>query len=331
MHSVYKDVLADFPALDEARRFTEDKLKQIRSALDSELKNSPHKEKITIVTVGSYSRGEASESSDLDLYILFDSDRDAEDVIGTELGNLQKILDSYVPTETGSTGTFGADVCIRFTNILSNIGGKDDTNADITRRLLFLLEGTWLYGEARFRQYRQDLLARYIKPNGSDGKLARFLLNDIIRYYRTIATDFEYKVSDQQQEWGLRQVKLRFSRKILYFSGIVAVAETADLAQRQTLEKIGEWFDCQGLEKIYRASPELSQTRQVLQLYECFLEQISNPDTRQALEQLQKEERDRCRPYCELREKGNELSDVLAEWLRVQYPDEHQIHQALLF
>jgi len=330
MPTVYKDVLADFPALDNAKRFTEDKLHQIRRVLDSELQNSPHKDQITIVTVGSYGRGEASESSDLDLYILFNSDRDAEDVIGDELRSIKRALDSLVPNETGSTGTFGANVCIRFADIQS-IGGKDDTNADITRRLLFLLEGTWLYGKERFRSYRQDLLGRYIKPNGSDGKLARFLLNDIIRYYRTIATDFEHKVSDQNKEWGLRQVKLRFSRKMLYFSGIVAVAETADLTQPQTLEKISDWFDHQGLERIYKAAPDLKQTRQVLELYEHFLEQISNPEVRQTLEQLEKEERENCPPYCELREKGVELSNVLTEWLKEKYPAEHQIHQALLF
>ncbi|NWO04553.1 MAG: nucleotidyltransferase domain-containing protein [Alteromonadaceae bacterium] len=113
---MYKDVLAEFPVLEEANRFTAQKLIEIRKALASELQDSPHNDKITIVTVGSYGRGEASESSDLDLYILFDSDRDAQDVIGTELNNIKGILDNLVPNETGSTGTFGSDVCIRFTN-----------------------------------------------------------------------------------------------------------------------------------------------------------------------------------------------------------------------
>ena len=328
---MYKSVLADYPALLKANEFTEQQLKQIRSSLSSLLAESPHKERITIVTAGSYSRGEASEASDLDLYVLFDSDRHATDIISGELDSIESLLKDYIKKDTGSTETFGSKVCVKFTDILSNIGGKDDKNADITRRLLFLLEGTWLYGEERFSQYRQELLARYIKPNGSDGKLARFLLNDIIRYYRTIATDFEHKVSDQNKEWGLRQAKLRFSRKILYFSGIVAVAETADLPQQQTLEKISDWFDRQGLERIYEAAPGLQQTRKVMELYEHFLAQISDPEIRQTLEQLEKEDRDNCPPYCELREKGVELSNALTEWLKEQYPAEHQIHQALLF
>ena len=331
MPPVYKKVLVDFPALDRANQFTAEKLKKIRSSLDSALQASPHKEKITVVAVGSYGRGEASESSDIDAYIMFDSDRAAADVIASELKEIEKILNSHVLKETGSTGTFGADVCIRFTDMLSNIGGKDDSNAQITRRLLFLLEGTWLYGEDRFRQYRLELLSRYIKPSGADGKIARFLLNDIIRYYRTIATDFEHKVSDQKQEWGLRQVKLRFSRKILYFGGIVAIAETAELPQQQTLEKISDWFDYQGLERLYKASPNLPQTAQVLRLYEHFLGRVSKPDVRQTLEQLQKEDRDTCEPYRDLRDKGVELSEVLAEWLKEKYPADHQIHHALIF
>jgi len=65
-------------------------LHKIRDSFAPALEDSAHKEKITIVAVGSYGKGEASESSDLDLYILFDSDRDATDANASELNNIEK-------------------------------------------------------------------------------------------------------------------------------------------------------------------------------------------------------------------------------------------------
>lgn len=327
----YESILTDYPKLEAARTYTEERLKLIREALAERLEASDYKDKITIVAVGSYGRGEASSASDLDLYLLFDSDRDAEEAIPTELAVVEQVVDEYAPNSTGETGTFGSRACVRFADILSKIGGTEDTNYHITRRLLFLLEGTWLYGEYRFQQYRKELLNCYIKETDTDGRLSRFLLNDIIRYYRTITTDFEHKVSAQQQGWGLRQVKLRFSRKILYFGGIVAVAETAGLPIAYKLEQIEDWFDYQGLERIYQAAPDQPETRQVLELYEYFLTEVSEPGTREQLKVLQKENRAECERYNDLREKGIELSETLAQWLKSKYPADHEIHHALIF
>lgn len=327
----FAEKIDQYPALATAHRFTEEKLEALRADFEETLSGSDYRDKITIVTVGSYGRHEASEESDLDLYILFDSDRKPEEAIADEIEAIKLVQDRHVANSAGDTGTFGHDACIQFNDIVSNIGGEKDNNKLTTRRLLFLLEGTWLFGEARFHQYRRELLGCYIDQSDKDGKLSRFLLNDIIRYYRTITTDFEHKVTTQQKDWGLRQVKLRFSRKILYFGGIIAVAETSALSQDQKLAGLERWFNFAGLERIYEAGPSLAETDEVLSLYNGFLNTLSNAENRAQLKQLERANRDECELYSQLRDDSQKLSQALASWLKKRYQSDHPIHHALVF
>jgi len=128
------------------------------------LKDSYYKEKITVITTGSYGRAEASDESDLDLFILFDSDLSAEDTIRDELATITQVVNSQVPNSVGDSGTFGTDAVINFRELVTNIGGDQDHNKSLTRRMLFLLEAVCLYGDDRFKDYQKRLLEKYILP-----------------------------------------------------------------------------------------------------------------------------------------------------------------------
>lgn len=102
------------------------------------------------------------------------------------------------------------------------------------------------------------------------------------------------------------------------------------LLPEETLEKISNWFNYQGRERIYNASPDFQKIRQVLKFYEHFLEKISKQDVRDTLKLLQKENCDNCTAYANS-EKGVQLSEVLTDWLKEEYPVGHQIHHTPIF
>ncbi len=310
--------------------FTEGQLEKLRGDFDDFLKSSSCKDEITIVATGSYGRCEASEHSDLDLFVIFGVDEPPEDVIARELAGIDAIVRKHVPPETGSTGTFGTDAVISFANMASPIGGPEDTNIAMTRRMLFLLEGASLYGDDRFRDYQRKLLRRYLKPSSPQARIPRFLLNDIIRYYRTMTTDFEHKVSGQNKPWGLRNIKLRFSRKLIYFGGVVVAAELHDLDHESKIEKASELFSMPVLKRMAIVDG-MDRAASVYQIYDQFIAALSNPSTREALKVVEKDSREESAEFQRLRALSGRFTDELHQWLTNRYSSDHPIHKALIF
>ena len=108
--------------------------------------------------------------------------------------------------------------------------------------MLFLLEGEWGFNQEAFEKLRSDLISAYVSDTLDDDKLALYLLNDIIRYWRTICVDFEYKTSDGTKPRAIRLAKLRVSRMLLCFAGFVAVAEAVDMTAKQKRDRLVSLF-----------------------------------------------------------------------------------------
>jgi predicted nucleotidyltransferase len=318
--------LGEYRAIRQCEDLSEKKIAAIREKLEC-LNAKKSAKKFCIVTTGSYGRFETSAESDIDLFIVSDDDLD-DSFIDEIRGEIEKIITKEVPKPSGDTNTFGIGVCVKLKTLLNNIGGNKDSNSNLTRRMLFLLEGKWLFNEERFKHYRTKLITKYTKKDSPDHQINKFFLNDIIRYYRTIATDFEYKIQ-KGKSWGLRNIKLLFSRKLLYFSGIIVVAETPDKTWEEKIRITEELLDLTPLRRIIKLSNTFPAN--IFCHYDTFLGKISDKKIRAQLDQTRKKDRNSNGEFANLRSLGQQFSLDLHRWLKDKYTEDHPIHHLLIF
>jgi predicted nucleotidyltransferase len=289
-------------------------------------------EDTSIVVFGSLARDELTSGSDLDWVLLVDGIADPEH-LGASL-DIEARLNEQEVKGPGAEATFGG---LAFSHDLINyIGGGDDTNANLTRRMLLMLESASIGRNDAYKRVINNILGRYIREDygwmhtWNPRNVPRFLQNDMARYWRTLAVDFAYKRRQRAgRGWALRTAKLRLSRKLTYASGLLmcfdcainppvlinspkADQESAVFAIVDHLSKLVAMTPLTLFANLFLRYQKLEPAaRKLFGAYDDFLRLLDDDDQRNRLDNLGQSEIATDPVYQRVREIGHEFQVAL--------------------
>ena len=187
-------------------------------------------------------------------------------------------------------------------------------------------------GRNPFQRDRRSILERYIAETMTDYQLSLFLLNDIIRYYRTIAVDYEFKTSEGEnpKPWGIRNIKLIFSRKLLYASGLFSVAATINRTRLRKIEILEDLLSLPVLSRMERICGSAAMAG-VRSSYEYFLSKLEDPEIRDRLTRLRREQRRDDAVFRDLKNEGHNFTRELLKLFETTFDSTHPIRRAVVF
>lgn len=319
---------ADWGHLKNAAILAESKRKELSNAI-----RGIDSTDTSVVAFGSLGRNEFTEASDIDWTLLIDGPVDPRHIEIRR--NVAQIIDKISRKGVGQEGLFGN---LTFSHdLVHQIGGEEDTNRNATRRILLLLESRVIgHPEAHARVIRQVLNRYVFEDDGFVRKtgryhIPRFLLNDFARNWWTMAVDFAYKKKSRFGKGAaIRNIKLRFSRKLLYVSGLltcfgchIALDDFRPAGGCASVDPTSGCIDCL-IRRLERTPIEIladaflhlqylkASAKKTLDAYEGFLGILTDESSRTCLENLDSDRYDNG-TYDKARILSHEFRDGLME------------------
>lgn len=286
----------------KSRAHSDEVLRRTKEFIDHFAVNRFPLDEMCFAVVGSIGRNEALEASDLDIVPLASTDAALAQYQPFDAALREGLRSALqIPVSRGEDLT----KCSTIASIVDpeSIGGPIDDSSVLTKRILVLTESRQSGGQLPLSSVQRRILESYGNRARSSGRHVLSLCNDIARYYRTLCIAYKWKADDEDADWCTRNLKLRHSRKIWYFSNIISIVHVAETYPRgrDDYESEKDAY-LNGLLSAFSHSPieRLSQvlsTTQPLELgrlldsFAIFLEFMSKPGNRKSLSEVNLEVR----------------------------------------
>lgn len=228
----FKNLLAAHSRLRDRAQYSKELIQQIQNALAS--KSACSRPELAVYAAGSLARHETGRASDLDLFLIGHRvDRRGEKQRSVPrlqelcaFGELIGVNDQLQLQPFSGDGQYLK--IHELDDIIDGTGSSDDDSENLfTTRLLLLLESKPLAGEALYRYAIEEVLKMYFRDGrGRKDFRPLFLLNDILRYWRTLCLNYERDRATEGKPWWKRNLNLKFPRKLTVFSTILSIIAT---------------------------------------------------------------------------------------------------------
>ena len=286
--------------LDRRRKYSSETIIKLRNEFTDAGKFASNK--ACVYATGSFGRCEASEHSDLDLFIAGKSEKVTRgDGSGEDFGqkNLLNHLDEICvqaelirasrslgfPEFSGDGRYLDHHSIYEFTSTMGT--EKDDVANTFTARLLLLLESRPLLEDAVYDEIVLDVIESYWRDYQDHQAtfMPAFLANDILRIWRTFCVNYEARTArepeNKKASGKLKNYKLKHSRLLTCYSALlyllavhrskksVAPSDALEMTRLTPTERL-EWL---------RDEPSLAEAKStienLLNQYNRFLETTS--------------------------------------------------------
>lgn len=259
----------------ERRAKTDDVIGRFRASLEKHLGDDLPRvlgDHTTVYVTGSGGRGEMSDASDLDLFLV----RKAGPVSRLDAVLLQAAIIRATREckieEPSADGVFlemhSAD---EFVNLLGS--QQDDPTNKFTARMLLMLESRPVLGDAAYSEIIQRMIEAYWSTGkGHEHDYMPFpFVNDVVRYWRVVLLNHESKLREKKIELQkkisdgdelerrmateryIRSVKLRFARALTCFASLAYLLRLAVDGGNVTMDAMGQMIAMTPLERLSRS------------------------------------------------------------------------------
>lgn len=234
---------------------------------------------LCIYATGSYARYEASEHSDIDLFFLH---LDNEKI--SRLDELQLFAEIIAIGKNLKFPTFSNDgeflKILHLNQMLQHLGGsEDDARNFFTARMLLLLESRPLVNAGLYEKALEQTVTAYFRdyPDHAMDFRPVFLINDIIRFWKTLCLNYEHRRNEPDDQAKLKQqvknFKLKFSRLMTCFGTVVAICSMPSPIEKEAILELTKRTPLDRFLNAMEGAGDLQQLREeVLSDYAWFMD-----------------------------------------------------------
>jgi len=233
----------------------------------------------TVAVSGSLGRMEQLPSSDCDLIIIVNEACQSvgdQKTVYDAIWNALAELEFARPKPEGIYGT-----CCQKSDLLKSTarGQFDEDVAVYGKRMQLLQDSQPVFGFRQFDLLVEELLVWYAGGNLAVEFPWRYLLNELMRYYRTLSVRYQWTRRDNPAEWLPLYAKYLHSRLIVYTGLLFVLAEIG--SRPNGSDQLGALKQVLRLTPLERIAWEYSESGQsgietVLKSYDTFLRLMSD-------------------------------------------------------
>jgi len=314
------------PGLSGAIKRSEETTKRIHAALSDFDAGGV----MDVVAFGSLARQEYTTASDVDYLVLVNAMHTDPAAPRALLQRVKTLLADEAKADgsskaPGTSGIFGRAIGVF--DIINQVGLEGDTNSSHTVRMEIIQESVSLLNPQLHAEILGSTLGRYITLFDVPlHRPPRFLLNDMLRYWRQITVDYQAKapIGGEEPKAVLRHLKLVTTRKNFIASSILPLIAPRDAAVpwEDYLKDVYTVPPLARLATVTQSAPEdvLGAVRTVFSTIDLFIQHTDSADKRTQLEKIPWETRKDDADYNAIREAAKRLQ-LAFESIFLDWPD----------